>query len=113
MKKGIPALIAILIIAALVTSAVILTQNTSEAKLPLEITTPEKESIVTSPEILVEGITTADAVVSINEAIIAVDEEGKFSTELILGEGPNLIEIIASDYEDNEASVLLTVIYVP
>jgi hypothetical protein len=44
--------------------------------------------------------------------VVDVDAEGKFSTMVTLEEGPNPIEVLASDFEGNEGSVTLTVIYV-
>jgi hypothetical protein len=42
-----------------------------------------------------------------------VGADGQFKTTLPLEEGPNLIEIIASDESGNEASALLTITYEP
>jgi len=79
--------------------------------LTLEITEPEDESVVHVSEIVVSGITRSDAVVSINDAVVEVDEDGKFSATVTLEVGPNSIEVIASDYEGNEESQVLTLIY--
>ena len=46
-----------------------------------------------------------------NGVLVEVDADGNFSTAVALDEGPNSIEVIASDYEGNEASKILTVIY--
>ena len=46
----------------------------------------------------VTGLTSPDAVVSVNGLMAVVDEEGNFSVEDVpLDEGPNLLQIIASD----------------
>jgi hypothetical protein len=79
--------------------------------LTLEVTEPQDESVVHVSEIVVSGITRSDAVVSINDAVVEVDEDGKFSATVTLEEGPNSIEVIASDYEGNEESQVLTLIY--
>lgn len=79
--------------------------------LTLEVTEPEDESVVHVSEIVVSGITRSDAVVSINDVVVEVDEDGKFSATVTLEEGPNSIEVIASDYEGNEESQVLTLIY--
>ena len=77
----------------------------------LEVTEPQDESVVSTSEVTVKGVTTADAAVSVNGTLVNVDEDGKFSTVVSLEEGPNTIVVVASDSQDNEASKLLTVIY--
>ncbi|MDD5591265.1 MAG: hypothetical protein PHY18_04990, partial [Dehalococcoidales bacterium] len=66
-----------------------------------------------SPTVTVKGITSTDAVVSVNGQIVAVDTDGGFSEPVALDLGPNLIEVLASDFYGNSASVLITVIYRP
>jgi hypothetical protein len=80
--------------------------------IPLTITEPQDETTVYTADLVVKGQTEPDAVVSVNEAVVDVDAEGKFSTTVTLEEGPNPIEVLASDFEGNEGSVTLTVIYV-
>ena len=80
--------------------------------IPLTITEPLDETTVYTADLVVKGQTEPDAVVSVNEAVVDVDAEGKFSTMVTLEEGPNPIEVLASDFEGNEGSVTLTVIYV-
>ena len=77
----------------------------------LEVTEPQDESVVSTSKVTVKGVATADAVVSVNGTLVDVDEDGKFSTVVSLEEGPNTIEVTASDFEDNEASKALYVIY--
>jgi uncharacterized protein YfaP (DUF2135 family) len=79
--------------------------------LSLKVTNPQDESIVYAFETVVAGVTSPDAVVSVNGMLVDVDAEGKFSTTVSLEEGPNSIEVIASDYEGHKASQILTVIY--
>jgi len=85
----------------------------SVSTLALEISTPQDESVVTSATIVVSGTTEANAVVSVNGVLVDIDDEGQFSTTITLEEGPNYIEVLASDYEGNEAVKSLSVIYVP
>jgi len=80
--------------------------------IPLAVTEPQDETTVYAADLVVRGQTEPDAVVSVNEAVVEVDAEGKFSTTVTLEEGPNPIEVLASDFEGNEGSVTLTVIYV-
>lgn len=78
----------------------------------LTISEPQDETIVYSADLVVKGQTEPDAVVSVNEVVVDVAADGKFSTTITLEEGPNLIEVVASDFEGNEESASVTVIYV-
>lgn len=79
----------------------------------LKVTEPKDESTVTSSVIPVSGTTSPDAVVSVNSEMVEVDERGNFSTMVTLEEGPNIIEVIASDFEGNKEGSVLAVIYIP
>jgi hypothetical protein len=83
------------------------------AALPLTVTQPKNESIIGSEPVTVNGRTNADAVVSVNGKITPVDAQGGFSAVVPLDLGPNVIEILASDFAGNKASTLVTVIYKP
>ena len=89
----------------------------TETVLFLEISQPTDEAQVSTSPILITGRTIPEAVVSllINEEIeIAdVDQNGNFSVSIYLEEGPNLVEVIASDQYGNENSVIIVVSYVP
>lgn len=80
--------------------------------LPLTVSQPLNETTVYAADLVVKGQTESDAVVSVDGVTVEVDAEGKFSTTVTLEEGPNPIEVYASDFEGNEGSVFLTVIYV-
>lgn len=79
----------------------------------LQILAPLDEAVVSTPQVDVTGSAPAGTVVSINEQILIVDADLQFRTSVILEEGPNLIEIVASDENGHEVSALLTVIYEP
>jgi len=85
----------------------------------LEITQPEDGAQVSTSPVLVSGKTAPGAVVSISingndEVEIAnVDQNGNFSVNVVLEEGPSLIEVVASDQEGNQKSSSVSVIYVP
>lgn len=81
--------------------------------LTLKVTQPQDESVVNTAEIVVKGETNPDAVVTVNGAVADVDADGKFSVTVTLEEGPNLIEVFASDFEYREANEFLTIIYQP
>jgi hypothetical protein len=82
------------------------------ASLFLDVTAPSNESIVTATSVTVQGTTTTDAVVSINGITVEVDPLGGFTAEVTLDEGPNVIDVIASDLSAQQ-SVQLAVISVP
>ena len=81
------------------------------------MTQPEDGSEVSSSTLTVSGHTIPVAIVSVlvNEdiAIADVDKDGKFSATISLEEGPNIIEIIASDNEGGEQTDSVVVIYSP
>ncbi len=86
-------------------------------ELFLQVATPEDGSEVTTETIQVSGNTILDAVVSIwiNEdiEIADVDEGGNFSVTVTLEEGPNIIEVVASDTESGEKLSQIAVTYIP
>ena len=89
----------------------------AEEELPtelfLEIIEPINESVVSGSVILVRGLTTPDAVVSIDGQTIEVDAQGEFTVEVSLQAGPNIIELVASDLTGEQKSALLSLIYLP
>ena len=93
------------------------TPTPTPTALFLEIVEPENESTVSTESIIVSGSTIPGAVVSISvdtEIEIAdVDEQGNFSATVTLAEGPNYIEVLASDQQGNEEYSTLVVIYSP
>lgn len=78
----------------------------------LTVGQPQNETTVYAADIEVKGTTEADAVLSVNGVTVDVNPDGSFSTMVTLEEGPNSIEVLASDFEGNEGSAILTVIYV-
>ena len=75
----------------------------------LEVTQPADGSIVDVGSVEVRGHTSPGAVVSVNDEITMADTRGIFAVTIILEEGPNIIEIIASNEEGDEARTSLTV----
>lgn len=88
-----------------------------ETALFLEITQPLDGAEVSTSSILVTGKTIPDAVVSVSVddklEMVDVEPDGEFSITVDLEEGPNFIEVIASDQEGNEKSASVAVIYIP
>ena len=93
------------------------TPSPTPTALSLEITQPEDGAEVSTSPINVTGKTIPGAVVSASiddtVEIADVDQNGNFSVTVVLEEGPNLIEVIASDQQGNEKSSSVTIFYVP
>jgi len=86
----------------------------SASALELVVTAPQDEVVVKDAVIRLVGRSSPDAVVSVNGNIVrSMDIEGNFSTLVSLIEGPNLLEVLATDYRGGQASQVLTVIYTP
>jgi hypothetical protein len=79
----------------------------------LQILSPQEEAVVNTPQVEVIGSAPVGAVVSVNDEILVVGDDQQFQTTVSLDEGPNLIEIVASDENGNEMPVLLTITYEP
>ncbi len=77
----------------------------------LEISEPVNESVVNEGTITVRGLTTPDAVVSVDGEVVDVDAQGVFAVALSLEPGPNLVEVVASDMAGGQESAMLAVIY--
>lgn len=75
----------------------------------LEVTQPADNSIINVGTVEVMGRTSPGAVVSVNDEIAVADTQGTFVVTIALEEGPNIIEVIASDDEGSEARASLTV----
>ena len=92
-------------------------QTPTPTVLLLQITQPIDGAQVSTSAVLVTGKTIPGAVVSVSiddiVEIANVDQNGNFSVTVNLEEGPNLIEVIASDLQGNEKSSTIAVIYVP
>jgi len=84
------------------------------AGLTLSVSEPADEITVNQNTLRIAGRTEPDAILSVNGNIITgIDQNGDFATALSLSEGPNVIELIASKYGENQVSKTLTVIYIP
>ena len=91
------------------------TPTPTTGALFLSVTQPQDQSVVNTASITISGRTIHGAVVSVslNDSIYipSVDNNGYFTISVPLDEGPNLIEVIASDYYGNQKSVNISIIY--
>jgi hypothetical protein len=78
----------------------------------LVVLEPANESISVIGTITVRGFTVPDAIVSVNGRLVEVDIQGEFAHRVTLEEGPNILEIVANDLQGNQASIILSIIYI-
>lgn len=72
-------------------------QYTSILKSPkLEILTPPEDQTTSVPAVVISGQTEKETTVSINGEFAPIDQDGKFTYQLELKDGQNIIEIIAA-----------------
>lgn len=79
----------------------------------LLVTQPQDQSIVSAAQIPLGGRTIPGAVVSINGVSVPVDPVGIYSTMLALEEGPNIIDVLATNVDGEVLSTIIAVIYRP
>ena len=80
----------------------------------LHLESPNKpEIVVTLDTVTVAGRTRVDAVVTVNDAVVEPDLEGRFQQKVALEPGPNSIEVIASLASGEQQSIIVTVVYLP
>ena len=90
----------------------VVNQATRAGSLSVALFTDREVEVSTSPFVL-QGAAPAGTVISVNEQVLVVDSSGAFSVEIPLEEGPNLVEVIASNAAGDEADYLLTITYNP
>jgi hypothetical protein len=83
--------------------------GTSQGTLPLTVTEPVDSATLTTNTVTVQGQTVPGATVTINGNSGVADENGNFSIDVSLANGPNAIDVIAMDDNGNQGEVLLMV----
>jgi len=81
--------------------------------IPLYVFWPVNDGTVKSASVPVIGTTNVDAVVTVNGVPVEVDVLGIFSISVTLEEGPNVIEVMASDLLGNARSQTVVVFRMP
>ena len=89
------------------------TLNSGTFNLSLDFEGIGNESVVRSDRVLLHGVTSADATVSVNGVILEVQSDGTFELTLPLEPGPNIVDIVASDLEGNSINSSLAIISIP
>lgn len=86
---------------------------TGSGTLSLRILSPADGSVVNTSIVEIVGEAPAGSVISIGDDILIVGADGIFKHIVTLEEGPNVIEILASDASGNESFVMLGIFYEP
>ena len=81
--------------------------------LTLQVLSPQDGAVVSTSQVTVTGAAAPGEVVTVNDDIILVGADGAFQSDVSLSEGPNLIEVIASNDSGDETTLELTVTYQP
>ncbi|MBN2239997.1 MAG: DUF4382 domain-containing protein [Dehalococcoidales bacterium] len=80
----------------------------------LNITSPSQSEVIVATDTLrIAGQTSVDAAVSIGDEFIDVDIDGNFSSNVLLEDGVNIVEVIASIATGQQYEQIITVIYAP
>lgn len=77
----------------------------------LLITEPRDQSIVRENPLRISGRSSPDAVVSVDGVSVSVDSIGIFTTMVLLDEGPNVIDVVATNNDGQILSSVLAVIF--
>ena len=77
------------------------------------ILSPSDNAVVDVPQVEITGQAAPGTVLTFNEEITVADQSGHFTATVPLDEGPNAVEMVASDAEGRETNFELTVIYEP
>lgn len=94
------------------TSEEAVAQATGE--LFLEMISPTTDELfVSESSFEFSGRTTVDALLSVNDSLLEIDEEGRFIFSMDLEEGPNVVEVVASNAFGEQYDEVILVIYEP
>ena len=79
----------------------------------LIVNKPENLSVVSVSTVQIIGLSSPDAVVSVNGVTIDVDLGGIFETNLTLGPDLNIIDVLATNTKGEVLSTTISVFYAP
>ncbi len=86
----------------------------TEGELFLQLVEPTEAEVFTNVGSMdVAGRTRVDAMVTINDTIVEPNIDGEFSLSMVLEEGPNIIEVVASIASGEQMDLVLVAVYVP
>ena len=86
---------------------------TPAATFTITLDAPHDGETTTASPLLVSGITIPNAIVSVNDTVGLAAADGRFALTVPLEPGPNVLEIIASKPNGEQAFLIITVLYQP
>ena len=86
---------------------------TPTAPFPLTVTAPRDGETTNTSPLLVSGVTAPGAIVSVNDVVSVANVEGRFDLLVPLQAGPNVLEVIASQADGQQAFAIVTAMYQP
>ena len=95
------------------TPSAVPTASSGTFNLALDFEGIGDESIVRSDTVLLRGITSADAIVSVNDVIVEIQADGTFELTIVLAPGPNFVDVLASNLDGSFHSSSLAIISIP
>ena len=100
-----PVLFGILVLCAVMLGFVVYQWNVFSQPPQLIVNDPVENQEVRSP-VLVRGMTASDAVVTINQRLVATDQDGKFTTQIELNSGEQTVGVETSNRQGKTRVVL-------
>jgi hypothetical protein len=85
------------------------TSGVLQSAISLKITEPTDAAEISSNTVAVKGETVPGATVTVNDAVSTADDNGNFSVTISLEQGPNAIDIIATDDNGQQGEILILV----
>ena len=90
------------------------TPDAIQEDLFLQLVNPaETEVFVSEPTIEIVGRTRVDAVVTVNDTLLVPEIDGRFSLNVDLEIGTNIVEVVASVASGEQMDLVLVVVYLP
>jgi hypothetical protein len=86
---------------------------TPAATFQITLDAPRDGDTTNTSPLPVKGVTVPNAVVSVNDVVGVADGDGRFNLMVPLQAGPNVLEVIASQPNGQQAFVIVTVMYQP
>lgn len=95
------------------TEIVVSTTTSGTFNLTLDFEGDSDGLIVHGDTFLIGGVTSADAIVSVNDVIVEVQPDGSFELTVVLKEGPNFVDVVASNLGGLAISYQLEIVSIP
>jgi hypothetical protein len=86
---------------------------TPTANFTITLEAPHDGDTTNASPVLVSGFTIPNAIVSVNDTVGLAAADGRFALTVPLEPGPNVLEIIASKPNGEQAFLIVTVLYQP